>query len=280
MACRAVHESVDLKKRGSLDMNRDSRFRFGRNWARFLRHVTDEGIARAESSLIETIGKDALAGKEFLDIGSGSGLFSLVARRLGAKVTSFDYDRDSVQCAYELKERFFPHDNQWAIMQGSVLDPSFMEKLGRFDVVYAWGVLHHSGDQWKGVAHAMSATRPGGTLLVALYNDQGWLSRYWTGVKWLYIHVPVVRPLLIAFYAPYFIGVRWLVRRFKQRRSHERGMSLWYDMIDWIGGWPFEVATPQEVLARVAEQGFTATRVKTVGRRQGCNEFVLVRRPA
>ncbi|MBA5867364.1 MAG: methyltransferase domain-containing protein [Nitrospira sp. CR1.3] len=261
-------------------MHQESRFRFGRNWAKFLRHVTEEGMARAEASLIETIGKEGLAGKNFLDIGSGSGLFSLAARRLGAKVTSFDYDRDSVQCAQDLKERFYPHDDHWTILQGSVLDPEFMEQLGRFDVVYAWGVLHHSGDQWKGLARAMAATRPGGTLLVALYNDQGWLSRYWTTVKWLYMHVPIAQPLLIAFYAPYFIGLRWVVRFFKRQGVHERGMSLWYDMIDWLGGWPFEVAAPQDVLARGAEQGFQAVHVKTVGRRQGCNEFVLVRKPA
>jgi 2-polyprenyl-6-hydroxyphenyl methylase/3-demethylubiquinone-9 3-methyltransferase len=242
--------------------------------------LTEDRIGLAEASLLEMIGKDALQGKQFLDIGCGSGLFSLAARRLGARVTSFDYDKDSVQCAQSLKDRFYPHDDQWTIMQGSVLDSAFMEKLGRFDVVYAWGVLHQSGQHWRGVDHAMSATGPDGILLVALYNDQGWLSRYWTGVKRLYTHVPILRPLLIAFYAPYFVGVRWLIRRVKQRRSHERGMSLWYDMVDWIGGWPFEVAAPQDVLARGAKQGFEAIRVKTVGRRQGCNEFVLTRKRA
>ena len=278
MACRPVHESLDLNSKQDDGVSQDARFRFGKNWARFLRHLTEERIADAQESLLETIGEDALAGKEFLDIGCGSGLFSLAAKRLGAKVTSFDYDVDSVKCAQYLKERFYPGDRQWTIIQGSVLDPEFMEKLGRFDVVYAWGVLHHSGDQWKGFAHALSATKPDGRLLVALYNDQGWVSRYWIAVKWLYIHVPLMRPVLIVFYAPYFIGLRWFVRLFRQHQVHERGMSLWYDMIDWLGGWPFEVAAPQDVLARGADRGFQATCVKAVGRRQGCNEFILVQK--
>lgn len=258
-------------------MSEKNRFAFGKNWAQFLEHITEEQITRAQLSLTETIGKDVFPGKQFLDIGCGSGLFSLAARRLGATVTSFDYDGDSIRCTQSLKERFYPHDNQWAIMQGSALDSTFMDKLGLFDIVYAWGVLHHTGNQWKAVDHAMSATGPNGILLMALYNDQGWVSRYWTGVKWLYMHARIIRPLLMAFYAPYFVGVRWLVRRFKKQRFHERGMSLWYDMIDWIGGWPFEVAAPQKVVARVAQQGFKVMRVKTVGRRQGCNEFVFVR---
>lgn len=278
MTCREVHESLDLKSKRSEEVSQGPRFRFGKNWEKFLRHLTEERIVRAQNSLLETIGKDTLAGKEFLDIGCGSGLFSLAARRLGAKVTSFDYDADSVQCAQYLKERFYPDDDQWTIMQGSVLDPVFMENLGQFDVVYAWGVLHHSGDQWKGFVHALSATRPEGRLLVALYNDQGWVSRYWKAVKWLYMHVPLIRPLLIAFYAPYFIGLRWCVRLLRRQQIHERGMSLWYDMIDWLGGWPFEVAAPKDVLARGVDRGFQAIYVKTVGRRQGCNEFVLVRK--
>ena len=97
-------------------MNEDVRFRFGKNWARFLRYLTEDRIIRAQDSLLGTIGKDSLAGKEFLDIGCGSGLFSLAARRLGAKVTSFDYDEDSVQCARYLKERFYPAGEKWAEM--------------------------------------------------------------------------------------------------------------------------------------------------------------------
>ena len=85
------------------------RFEFGRNWLSFLGSLTEERIAQAEDSLRDMLGSDAVKGKSFLDVGSGSGLFSLAAMRLGAsKVHSFDYDEQSVECTKELKRRFFP----------------------------------------------------------------------------------------------------------------------------------------------------------------------------
>ncbi len=78
------------------------RFEFGANWNRFLAVLNDERIAQAEESLKRMLEVDNLQGKSFLDIGSGSGLFSLAARRLGARVYSFDYDPKSVACTREL----------------------------------------------------------------------------------------------------------------------------------------------------------------------------------
>src|SRR5262245_19550353 len=122
-----------------------TRFEFGKNWTRFLESLSDIRIREAETSLREMLGVKSLHDKSFLDIGSGSGLFSLAARRLGARVHSFDYDRHSVACAAELKRRYFPNDSHWTIAQGSVLDDEYMLSLGQFDIVYSWGVLHHTG---------------------------------------------------------------------------------------------------------------------------------------
>src|SRR6185436_15028626 len=68
-----------------------TRFEFGANWQRFLSVLTDERIARAEASLCAMLDRTSLADTRFLDIGCGSGLFSLAARRLGAEVYSFDF---------------------------------------------------------------------------------------------------------------------------------------------------------------------------------------------
>src|SRR5450432_3200778 len=119
------------------------RFEFGKNWAAFLAGMNDARIAAGEQSLREMLQIDSLQGKTFLDIGSGSGLFSLAARRLGAKIQSFDYDPASVACTRELKARYYPEDENWTVASGSVLDADYVNSLGRFDVVYSWGVLHH-----------------------------------------------------------------------------------------------------------------------------------------
>src|SRR5687767_4969194 len=147
------------------------RFEFGKNWTRFLELLDDSRIAQAEASLRQMLDVPTLAGRSFLDIGSGSGLFSLAARRLGARVYSFDYDVHSVNCTAELKRRFFPDDDQWTVAQGSALDTDYLSRLGTFDVVYSWGVLHHTGDMWQALANADALVKPGGHLAIALYND-------------------------------------------------------------------------------------------------------------
>lgn len=255
------------------------RFGFGRNWQRFLASVDDARIAAAERSLAEFLGVARLDGQRFLDIGSGSGLFSLAARRLGAHVDSVDFDPESVACARHLRQTHFPNDPDWTVQQGSVLDRELMSRLGPADIVYSWGVLHHTGALWEAFGNALAAAAPGGLVFVALYNDQGWISRYWTVVKRLYNRSAVARALLLALHAPVYVGLRWLWQRLRGRKP-ERGMNLWHDLVDWLGGWPFEVATPAAVTAFAAACGFDSVRTRTVGRRHGCNEFLFRRRRA
>ena len=138
------------------------RFDFGANWTRFLAVIDDDRIAQAESSLKQMLRIERLDGQRFLDIGSGSGLFSLAARRLGASVHSFDLDPQSVACTQELKRRYCPEDSEWHIERGSALDRDYLEGLGQFDIVYSWGVLHHTGAMWLALEHAIGRVRPAG----------------------------------------------------------------------------------------------------------------------
>src|SRR6202051_1144836 len=146
------------------EVDSGERFQVGRNGSQFLESLNDEQIGRAEESLKQMLNAESLRGKSFLDIGSGSGLFSLAARRLGARIHSFDYDPHSFASTAELRRRYFPEDTQWRVEQGSVLEKPYLEALGQFDIVYSWGVLHHTGSMWQALENVVPIVKPGGTL--------------------------------------------------------------------------------------------------------------------
>jgi len=258
------------------------RFGFGENWKRFLSVLNEDRIGEAEKSLREMLGCDHLKGKHFIDIGSGSGLFSLAARRLGATVFSFDYDPQSVRCTEELRHRYFPDDPEWQITQGSVLDRSFMESLGKGDIVYSWGVLHHTGSLWQALDAAHIPVRQGGLFFIAIYNDQGYRSRMWRKVKRFYCSGSFGRTAVTACFVPYFILAGFCIDVLRLRNPLERytaykksrGMSIVYDWFDWLGGYPFEVAAPEAVFDFYRQRGFSLVKLTTTNG-WGNNEFVF-----
>jgi 2-polyprenyl-3-methyl-5-hydroxy-6-metoxy-1,4-benzoquinol methylase len=276
----------EIMETQSLDRT-DARFEFGRNWARFLELLNESRIRHAEASLADMLGARDLSGRAFLDIGSGSGLFSLAARRLGARVHSFDYDVHSVNCTSELRRRYFPGDPAWVVERGSALDRDYLASLGAFDIVYSWGVLHHTGDLWSALDNVHGLVKPGGVLVLALYNDAGGRSVLWTGIKRTYLALP--RPL-----RPLFAVLAILPGELKMATSavlkgrpmeyveswtgyaeRKRGMSRWRDVIDWVGGYPYEYARSDRVFDFYRTRGFTMTRLKCSAGPLGCNEFVL-----
>ncbi|MCX7718064.1 MAG: class I SAM-dependent methyltransferase [Candidatus Sumerlaeaceae bacterium] len=267
------------------EIERGERFAFGRNWSRFLDTLDESRMIEAERSIQSLLRCETLSGRTFLDIGSGSGLFSLAARRLGARVFSFDYDRESVACALELRRRYFPNDPDWVIAHGSILDPAFLAQVTPADVVYSWGVLHHTGQMWTALENAGKLVLPGGLLAVSIYNDQAGTSRRWRAIKRAYVASSApVRWLLLAI----SLVVTWwkdILADFVRMRpfytwrtySRQRGMSPWHDLVDWVGGYPFEVAKPEEIFEFFTARGFTLIRLKTCGGGKGCNEYVFRR---
>jgi len=270
------------------EVARGERFEFGENWSRFLAALDDDRIREAEDSLRRMLETETLAGRSFLDIGSGSGLFSLAARRLGARVHSLDYDPRSVACTAELRHRFFPDDPDWKVEEGSALDADYLKSLGLFDVVYSWGVLHHTGRMWEALENARLGVKPGGLLFIAIYNDTGTQAARWKWIKKTYNRLPrLLRPPFAALaVAPDEVkpALRSLVtlrpqeyvRRWTRYDKH-RGMSRWRDIVDWVGGYPYEVATPDEIFDFYRARGFTLTKLKCGGVGLGCNEFVFAR---
>lgn len=263
---------------------RGERFEFGANWARFLKTLNDDRIREAEKSLKKLLQMDSLAGKSFLDIGSGSGLFSLAARRLGAKVHSLDYDPESVACTASLKSKFFADDSDWVVESGSVLDKDYMSSLGQYDIVYSWGVLHHTGDMMTALDHAGQAVKENGKLSIAIYNDQDGKSRRWRYVKQLYCKNVFGRIAVLAYFIPYFT-IETIISGLVLYRNplgdfieykRFRGMSRYHDWIDWLGGLPFEVARPELIISFYKDRGFGLESLVT-SNGLGCNEYVFQR---
>jgi 2-polyprenyl-3-methyl-5-hydroxy-6-metoxy-1,4-benzoquinol methylase len=278
-----MREHVELQEH-SVEVASGERFEFGKNWASFLKTVDDQRVDEAKKSLTAMLDSVDLKGKTFLDVGCGSGLFSLAARLLGARVHSLDYDPSSVQCARELKRRYAPEDLNWTIEEGSALDQAYLSALGRFDVVYSWGVLHHTGSMWIALDNVGDLVASEGSLFIAIYNDQGSRSVRWRKVKELYNRLPSYLRFLIV--VPFSCVLLWrpFVKGLLRGRPLEffldykkrRGMSVWHDVLDWLGGLPFEVAKPEAIFDFYKARGFALSRLVT-DRGSGCNEFVFVK---
>ncbi len=254
------------------------RFAFGENWRNFSKQLTKEAYLDAKKSVRELVGD--LTGKTVLDIGCGSGLFAIAACSLGAKnVVGFDYDPQCVATAEDVLERV----RQWEpairadsidFSVNSILNDNL--NLEPADVVYSWGVLHHTGNMHKAFEAAARLVAQKGILAIAIYNKH-FTSPIWKMIKFTYVKSPaIIKKLLIWLVLIVKVPAVMLTTR-RNPFSKERGMSYYYDIVDWVGGYPYEYASVDEVTAFFEQRGFKPKKfVKTQGF-TGCNEFVFER---
>jgi 2-polyprenyl-3-methyl-5-hydroxy-6-metoxy-1,4-benzoquinol methylase len=263
---------------------RERRFKFGENWLQFAADLQPGQIIEAVGSLSRLLGRNELEGLSFLDIGCGSGLFSLAAHKMGARVRSFDFDPDSVSCTQALRDRYYPDDPHWIVERGSILDPGYIARLDRFDIVYSWGVLHHTGAMWSALDCAAGLVAPSGILAVALYRQTP-LCGVWRIEKRAYVSLPpfVQSAVRGTYKVAFFAGKATLGGNpFKYVRNYKsnRGMDWHHDVHDWLGGYPYESAKADAVKSRMTQRGFRVVRTfeRPAGNGlfgTGCDEFVF-----
>lgn len=260
-------------------------FDFGQNWSDFSRSAATAERAdearRDFASLMEGID---LRDRSFLDIGFGQGFSLLSAASMGARVAGCDINP---KCGAVLKHNLalFPEaaGATLDVEIGSILDPAVVHRLrsgvaaqGGFDVVHSWGALHHTGNMRRAIQQAASLVRPGGVLVLAIYNRH-WSSRAWLLIKWLYCKsARWVQRLMVSLLYP----VIWLAKLAvtgQDPKKKERGMDFFYDVVDWIGGYPYEYMSISEMEAFLDPLGFSLLRVNPAKVPTGCNEFVLRR---
>ncbi|MCK4401029.1 GT4 family glycosyltransferase PelF [bacterium] len=248
-------------------------FSFGENWLRYIKTFNKENLREARLSLQELLGIKTLKGKSFIDIGCGSGIFSLAAIDMNAqKVISLDNDQKSVESCNIIKRR--NDAKHWFILNGSILDKDFFNNLGKEDIVYAWGVLHHTGNMWKAIDSSAKLVKKEGLFALAIYNRH-WASGFWLKFKKLYnSRGKVIQKIMVlSIFLP-----RVLTRLMKLKHPfrEKRGMSIYYDAIDWAGGFPYEYADFDEIVSFLKKRGFILINgIQT--KSMGCNQFVFKR---
>ena len=255
----------------------EEHFDFGENWNDYSKLIDDSRIASAKEGLLKLVGEDELRDSTFLDIGSGSGLHSCVAGLLGARhVTAVDVDPKSVETTRAVLSQYLSPD-VYDVQEKSVFDMSPGED-GKFDIVYSWGVLHHTGDQDAAIRAAASLVREGGLLVLALYRPT-YMDPFWKVEKrWYKSASPAAQERAKKVFDAGFRFACMVTGR-KKQSDRRRGMDYWHDVHDWLGGYPYESMSPQGLKTMLAPLGFVKekefSRPKELGIfGSGCDEFV------
>jgi SAM-dependent methyltransferase len=264
---------------------RESHFAFGKNWARYASGVGLAQIEEATAALQKLVG-DSLQGKRFLDIGCGSGIHALAALRLGATtVVAVDLDADSVATARSLLETHAPA-GRWQVHELTVfeLEPA---KVGVFDVVYSWGVLHHTGDLQRALRCGAALVDHGGTFVFALYRKTACCGLWRLEKRWYASSGARAQGFARALYTGvYRLALTICGRSYSDYVANyctKRGMDFHRDVHDWLGGWPYESISAAAVDELLRGLGFVRQRMFGRGNMSlgalgvGCNEYVYTR---
>lgn len=237
-------------------MSPNGKFSFGKNWCDYVDKLTDDIVKIHKDNLFTYYTDYDFKDKSILDIGCGSGLSSLSFNILGCKsLLSIDVDPNSIIAAYKLKNNFKKlvlTECDWEIKEQSILDDNFVNNSRKFDLVYSWGVLHHTGDMWTAIDNASKLVNDGGILHLALYVSG---NRYNDDLmlKYLYNMTDENGKIKLIYDWLYYYHISKNIDIFQ---INNRGMNKYNDCIDWLGGLPYEVCNPSVLDYFLEKKGF------------------------
>lgn len=251
-------------------------FSFGQNWKNFSKTIDAQVLERATEDIREWFSLEGIQNKRVLDIGSGSGIHSYAFWKLGAsEVVSFDYDFKSVEATDSIWKKCRQPSN-WKVLKGSILDKAFIESLGQFDIVYSWGVLHHTGQMWEAIKNAISIPiKEDSKIMISIYQDKKNYERD-LSLKMNYNKAGFIKKKYIVLKQIYMLMSRRRrkgLNPFTWNEKKERGMNEYHDLIDWLGGLPYEVATKEEIERFFSENG--GWRLKKNDPSEACHVYLF-----
>lgn len=234
-------------------------YEFGQNWAEYAKDISSVHLSKAKEDFARLFDGIDLKGKSFVDIGSGSGVHALSALRLGvSSLTAVDIDRNSnITTGKTLEENW--KDDNYRIINASILDGKTLENE-TFDIVYSWGVLHHTGDMWSAIENAAQKVKKDGVFALAIYKKSPFCGA-WKVEKKIYSSLPK----LLQYPFDWLYGLAQILgllvsgknpAQYIRTYREKRGMKWMTDIRDWLGGYPYESASPDEIKSFLEPKGF------------------------
>ena len=255
-------------------------FKFGENWKNFSNLIDNNRLKEAVTSLKKLTNKKSLNNLSFLDIGCGSGLCSLAAIQLNCKkIYAIDQDEQSIKTTKKVLQK-----SRFKKVKVEKKDLFTLNEKEKFDIVYSWGVLHHTGNMLEAIKKSTKMVSKNGMLILALYKKTK-LCNLWKIEKYIYKSSPKViqnfiKNLFIFLFKLAMILKRKNFSNYINDYKTKRGMDFYHDVHDWLGGYPYESISIEEISKIMDKFGYKMIRSFQVKKQigffgTGCDEYVF-----
>jgi ubiquinone/menaquinone biosynthesis C-methylase UbiE len=213
---------------------------------------------------------EEVQGKSILDAGCGTGIFSIIFANKGAdQVTGIDISEGSLHTAQSLKEKFGLKNAEFE--KQDMLALPFPDRS--FDIVWAWGTVHHTTDPFKAIDELIRVLKPSGSILLAIYKRTR-LTFIHEIIRKILVRTPrktwkVLAKILAIFLSP-------VIFLLKKREKSRKGEKLEELIIDWYFVPIRHYYKPGEIKNYLEERGFSVEKfLPASGRFDSTSNFIF-----